>query len=38
LAQSKLVVTDTGNRSKLDEVEHCPAIVTVADQQATPLT
>ncbi|QHH93471.1 AMP-binding protein [Acinetobacter gyllenbergii] len=37
LAQSKLVVTDTGNRSKLDEVERCPAIVTVADQQAIQL-
>ncbi|MFI7968848.1 AMP-binding protein, partial [Acinetobacter baumannii] len=37
LAQSKLVVTDTGNRSKLDEIENCPAIVTVADAQGTPL-
>lgn len=33
LAASKLVVTDLGNRSKLDEVEECPSIVTVADQQ-----
>ena len=33
LAQSKLVVTDVGNRSKLDEVAQCPAIVTVADAQ-----
>lgn len=33
LAASKLVVTDLGNRSKLDEVEDCPPIVTVADQQ-----
>ena len=33
LAQSKLVVTDVGNRSKLDEVEQCPAIVTVADTE-----
>lgn len=33
LANSKLVVTDVGNRSKLDEVELCPAIVTVADLQ-----
>ncbi|ENV34746.1 AMP-binding protein [Acinetobacter gerneri] len=33
LAQSKLVVTDVGNRSKLDEVEKCPQIVTVADLQ-----
>ncbi len=37
LAQSKLVVTDVANRSKLDEIEHCPAIVTVADPQGTPL-
>ena len=29
LAQSKLVVTDMGNRSKLDEIEKCPAIMTV---------
>ncbi len=33
LAASKLVVTDVGNRSKLDEVEDCPSIVTVADPQ-----
>ncbi len=31
LAKSKLVITDVGNRHKLDEVEHCPQIVTVAD-------
>ncbi|WP_180127999.1 MULTISPECIES: AMP-binding protein [unclassified Acinetobacter] len=31
LAQSKLVISDVGNRSKLDEVAHCPQIVTVAD-------
>ncbi|NAR17307.1 AMP-binding protein [Acinetobacter haemolyticus] len=37
LAQSKLVVTDVGNRSKLDEVEQCPAIVTVADTQGSAL-
>ncbi|MCH7337261.1 AMP-binding protein [Acinetobacter sp. NIPH 2699] len=37
LAQSKLVVTDVGNRSKLDEIEQCPAIVTVADAQDTSL-
>lgn len=37
LAQSKLVVTDVGNRSKLDEIENCPPIVTVADVQGTPL-
>ncbi|MNY97262.1 Acetyl-coenzyme A synthetase [compost metagenome] len=37
LAQSKLVVTDMGNRSKLDEIENCPPIVTVADVQGTPL-
>lgn len=30
LAQSKFVVTDMGNRSKLDEVADCPAIITVA--------
>lgn len=30
LAQSKFVVTDMGNRSKLDEVAGCPAIITVA--------
>lgn len=33
LAKSKLVVTDIGNRSKLDEVAQCPQIMTVADQQ-----
>ncbi|MGN0936877.1 AMP-binding protein [Acinetobacter amyesii] len=32
LAQSKLVISDVGNRSKLDEVTHCPPIVTVADR------
>lgn len=32
LAQSKLVISDVGNRSKLDEVAHCPQIVTVADR------
>lgn len=37
LAQSKLVVTDVGNRSKLDEVEQCPAIVTVADTEGSAL-
>lgn len=37
LAQSKLVVTDVGNRSKLDEVEQCPAIVTVADAEGSAL-
>ncbi|KXZ62685.1 AMP-binding protein [Acinetobacter venetianus] len=37
LAQSKLVVTDVVNRSKLDEVEHCPAIVTVADAEGAAL-
>ncbi|NAR54470.1 AMP-binding protein [Acinetobacter haemolyticus] len=37
LAQSKLVVTDVGNRSKLDEVEQCPAIVTVADIEGSVL-
>lgn len=37
LAQSKLVVTDMVNRSKLDEVEHCPAIVTVADAEGAAL-
>ncbi len=37
LAQSKLVVTDVGNRSKLDEVEQCPAIVTVADTEGSVL-
>ncbi|WP_180120092.1 AMP-binding protein [Acinetobacter sp. YH12086] len=31
LAQSKLVISDVGNLSKLDEVAHCPQIVTVAD-------
>ncbi len=31
LAQSKLVVTDVGNRSKLRDVDACPTIVTVAD-------
>ena len=31
LAQSKMVISDVGNRSKLDEVAHCPQIVTVAD-------
>ncbi|TCM62722.1 acetyl-CoA synthetase [Acinetobacter calcoaceticus] len=30
LAQSKLVVTDLGNRDKLLEVDGCPAIMTVA--------
>lgn len=37
LAQSKLVVTDVVNRSKLDEVEHCPAIVMVADADGAAL-
>ncbi|WP_180155660.1 AMP-binding protein [Acinetobacter sp. YH12045] len=32
LAQSKLVISDVGNRSKLDEVARCPQIVTVADR------
>ena len=32
LARSKLVISDVGNRSKLDEVAHCPQIVTVADR------
>ena len=32
LAQSKMVISDVGNRSKLDEVAHCPQIVTVADR------
>ncbi|QOW46192.1 MULTISPECIES: AMP-binding protein [Acinetobacter] len=32
LAQSKLVISDVGNRSKLDEIAHCPQIVTVADR------
>ncbi|WP_180022888.1 AMP-binding protein [Acinetobacter sp. YH16044] len=32
LAQSKLVISDVSNRSKLDEVAHCPQIVTVADR------
>lgn len=30
MAQSKLVVTDLGNRSKLNEVADCPSIMTVA--------
>ena len=30
-------MTDIGNRSKLDEIEKCPAIMTVADAQGTPL-
>jgi len=29
-AQAAIVITDTTNRPKLNEVEHCPAIVTVA--------
>ncbi|WP_300720186.1 AMP-binding protein [Pseudomonas sp.] len=29
-AQAVIVITDTTNRPKLNEVEHCPAIVTVA--------
>lgn len=33
LAKSKLVITDIGNRSKLEEVEQCPKIVTVADRE-----
>lgn len=33
LAQSKLVVTDVGNRSKLRDVDACPQIVTVADAE-----
>ncbi|WP_150695344.1 AMP-binding protein [Pandoraea terrae] len=28
-AKSRLVVTDAANRSKLDEVDHCPTVVTV---------
>lgn len=32
LAKSKLVISDVGNRSKLDEVADCPQIVTVADR------
>lgn len=31
LAKSKFVITDVGNRSKLDEVAQCPQIITVAD-------
>ena len=37
LAQSKLVVTDVGNRDKLQEVEGCPAIVTVTGAKGTGL-
>lgn len=37
VAKSKLVITDVGNREKLDDVQECPAIVTVADQQGTAL-
>ena len=37
LAQSKLVVTDVGNRDKLHEVEDCPAIVTVTGTKGTGL-
>ena len=37
LAQSKLVVTDVGNRDKLHEVEGCPAIVTVSGAKGTGL-
>ena len=37
LAQSKLVVTDVGNRDKLHEVEDCPAIVTVTGAKGTGL-
>ncbi|WP_120429793.1 AMP-binding protein [Acinetobacter baylyi] len=33
LAKSKLVVTDLGNRSKLDEVAHCPPIMTVIGEK-----
>jgi acetyl-CoA synthetase len=33
LAQSKLVISDVGNRSKLNEVNDCPQIVTVVDAQ-----
>lgn len=33
LAKSKLVISDVGNRSKLDEVADCPQIVTVADRE-----
>ena len=33
LAKSKLVISDVGNRSKLNEVNDCPQIVTVADLQ-----
>ncbi|WP_111858428.1 AMP-binding protein [Acinetobacter sp. CFCC 10889] len=32
MAKSKLVISDVGNRSKLDEVADCPQIVTVADR------
>ena len=35
LAQSKFVVTDLNNRSKLDEVEGCPAILTTQAEDAT---
>lgn len=37
LAQSKFVVTDMGNRSKLDEVADCPAIITVAAEDGSGL-
>lgn len=37
LAQSKLVVTDPGNRNKLQDVEGCPAIVTVTGAKGTGL-
>jgi acetyl-CoA synthetase len=31
-AQSRLVVTDTANRGKLDDVKGCPPVVTVTDE------
>lgn len=37
LAQSKLVVTDPGNRNKLQDIEGCPAIVTVTGAKGTGL-
>lgn len=37
LAKSKYVVTDLNNRPKLDEVQDCPPIISIADAVGNPL-
>ena len=34
-SQAKFVISDTANRSKLNEVEHCPGIITIADKDGS---